>query len=124
MLMVDAKLLGEAMCFKTMGGGKLSTYKSPLEPPRATQARNSLVMHLYSLVFDWCVQVINDYISVYNAAYSTGVLDIFGFENFGVNSFPQLCINFTNESLHNLFIEHVLQLEPHPLHTPTIPTPC
>ena len=125
-------------------------------------------MHVYSLGFDWCallwkllveifvcgffflpfpfpfcprcVDVINDYISVYNAAYCTGVLDIFGFENFTTNSFPQaqlarfpdlvvdnahsrkqqplgvfflrqLCINFTNESLHNLFIEHVFKLE-------------
>jgi len=68
-------------------------------------------MHVYSLCFDWCVDVINDYISIYNAAYCTGVLDIFGFENFVVNSFPQLCINFTNESLHNLFIEHVFKLE-------------
>ena len=111
-LQVDAKMVQDAITYKTMGGGKLSTYKSPLEPSRANVARNSLVMHIYQLVFDWCVQVINDYISVYNAAYCTGVLDIFGFENFATcNSFPQLCINFTNESLHNLFIEHVFKLE-------------
>ena len=108
---VEPVMLGDAITFKTMGGGKLSTYKSPLEPNRAAIARNSLVMHVYSLVFDWCVHVINEYISIYDPAYCTGVLDIFGFENFDVNSFPQLCINFTNESLHNLFIEHVFKLE-------------
>jgi len=108
---VSVPHMTEAITYRTMGGGKLSTYKVPLEPRVAVVARNSLCMHVYSLCFDWCVDVINDYISTYNAAYCTGVLDIFGFENFTVNSFPQLCINFTNESLHNLFIEHVFKLE-------------
>lgn len=74
-------------------------------------ACNSLVMHIYQMVFDWEVDVINDYIAVRDYAACIGILDIFGFENFSLNSFPQLCINFTNESLHNLFIEHVFKLE-------------
>jgi len=111
MMQVSAKQLSDAITFRTMGGGKLSTYKVPLEPRAATAVRNSLAMHVYNLVFDWAVQVINEYISVYNAFTCVGILDIFGFENFTINSFPQLCINFTNESLHNLFIEHVFKLE-------------
>ena len=111
MLQVAPEDLGEAMTAKTMGGGVIEVFLKPLEARQANGARNSMIQFIYCLLFDWCVDVVNDYIAVSNADFCVGVLDIFGFENFTLNSFPQLCINFTNESLHNLFIEHVFKLE-------------
>jgi myosin-1 len=39
------------------------------------------------------------------------VLDIYGFEVFGENGFEQLCINYCNERLQQLFVELVLRRE-------------
>ncbi|CAJ0597979.1 unnamed protein product [Cylicocyclus nassatus] len=82
----------------------------------ALYTRDSLAKAVYDRLFSWIVQKINRSIavekrSIYESGTVIGVLDIYGFEIFGTNSFEQLCINYCNEKLQQLFIELVLKQE-------------
>ena len=65
----------------------------------AGQARDALAKVVYGTLFDELVAHINQVSRTSEAAHVIGILDIFGFEKLGVNSFEQLCINYVNEML-------------------------
>lgn len=71
---------------------------------------------LYGRLFDWMVNQIN-LLLVHNKPNNSpeqlavGLLDIFGFENFGKNSFEQLCINIANEQIQYYFNQHIFTWE-------------
>lgn len=74
--------------------------------------RNTLAKALYNRMFDYIIEKMNERLSVKQEKYnSIGLLDIFGFENFLMNSFEQLCINFTNEKLQKLYTRYVFETE-------------
>ncbi|XP_069411569.1 unconventional myosin-VIIa isoform X3 [Ovis canadensis] len=93
------------------------TVSTPLSKEQALDVRDAFVKGIYGRLFVWIVDKINAAIykppsqEVKNSRRSIGLLDIFGFENFAVNSFEQLCINFANEHLQQFFVRHVFKLE-------------
>jgi myosin-1 len=78
---------------------------------QAAFSRDALAKAIYSRAFDWLVQAINDRICDSTSEFNIGVLDIYGFEIFKTNSFEQMCINYVNEKLQQIFIELTLKSE-------------
>ena len=88
--------------------------KTQLTPDRAADARDALSKTIYGSLFLWVVDEVNKSIGWKNDSdirSTSGVLDIFGFECFAINSFEQLCINFTNEALQQQFNQFIFKLE-------------
>ncbi|KAI0244855.1 Myosin type-2 heavy chain 1 [Massospora cicadina] len=87
---------------------------SNLSPAQATVVRDSAAKFLYSNLFNWLIDRINEKLANGNETQVRtfiGVLDIYGFEHFQKNSFEQFCINYANEKLQQQFNQHVFKLE-------------
>ncbi|KAJ9455460.1 Myosin-I heavy chain [Diplonema papillatum] len=103
LLNVDEAQFADSILVKNRTALTGSTYA---DVPEAMDMRDALSKGLYSGVFSWLVAKLNHVIQPDERSKTKklryiGLLDIFGFENFKINSFEQFCINFTNESLQN-----------------------
>ncbi|XP_031573966.1 myosin-10-like [Actinia tenebrosa] len=80
---------------------------------QAESSTEAIAKALYERMFKWVVGKINKSLdrTKREGASFIGILDIAGFEIFELNSFEQLCINFTNEKLQQLFNHTMFILE-------------
>jgi myosin-1 len=86
--------------------------ESPANPSQALATRDALAKAIYNNLFDWIVERVNISLKARGTpANSIGILDIYGFEIFEKNSFEQLCINYVNEKLQQIFIQLTLKTE-------------
>ncbi|XP_078527330.1 unconventional myosin-Vb-like [Lissotriton helveticus] len=88
------------------------TYVTNMSQQQAVNSRDAIGKHMYGQLFNWIVSRINRALkSQANREAFIGVLDIYGFETFDVNSLEQFCINYANEKLQQHFNMHVFKLE-------------
>ena len=115
LLEVDDEHLVDALTTRTIFAHG-DTVVSQMSSSQSLDVRDAFVKGTYGRMFIWIVNKINSAIykpkpSPNHYRTSIGVLDIFGFENFDVNSFEQFCINYANENLQQFFVKHIFKLE-------------
>mmetsp|Transcript_9418 Transcript_9418/g.16611 ORF Transcript_9418/g.16611 Transcript_9418/m.16611 type:complete len:1918 (+) Transcript_9418:318-6071(+) len=131
LLSVDSEKLSSALTMH-ISQQRDGLLKRAFNTKMASDARNALARHLYNRLFEYIIRRINHALLVNKdvalrsqssrnvsaagrkASGDTsfiGLLDIFGFEIFEINSFEQLCINFANEKLQQMFNRHTFTLE-------------
>lgn len=89
-------------------------FEVPYNVAQATAVRDALAKAIYDKLFDWIVVKLNVSLAARtqtNVKNTLGILDIYGFEIFEKNSFEQLCINYVNEKLQQIFIQLTLKAE-------------
>ncbi|KAL6556707.1 hypothetical protein OROGR_005995 [Orobanche gracilis] len=107
----DVKLLLATLSTRSIQTREGIIVKS-LDCSAAVAGRDALAKTVYARLFDWLVEKINRSVGQdRNSKIQIGVLDIYGFESFKLNSFEQFCINFANEKLQQHFNEHVFKIE-------------
>lgn len=111
LLQIDAEEIRQWLCIKKLTSMR-EVFLKPMSLEQATVSRDALAKRIYAELFDWIVVKINKVLESDVPRYKfIGVLDIYGFETFEINSFEQFCINYANEKLQQQFSMHVFKLE-------------
>lgn len=114
LLFVEPAQLEASLCSRTMtsGSSRATMYSVPLSSNDAYYSRDAFAKSIYSRLFDRIVNRVNDSLFTDAEDLTTlSVLDIYGFEIFEKNGFEQLCINYVNEKLQQIFINLTLKEE-------------
>ncbi|XP_020934838.1 unconventional myosin-Ig isoform X2 [Sus scrofa] len=103
---------------RTVASGGRDLIEKGHTAAEASYARDACAKAVYQRLFEWVVDRINGVMEPRGRDPRRdgkdtviGVLDIYGFEVFPVNSFEQFCINYCNEKLQQLFIQLILKQE-------------
>ncbi|CAN1185840.1 XI-K [Linum perenne] len=104
LLQCDVKSLEDALIKRVMVTPE-EIIKRPLDPAGALGSRDAMAKTIYSRLFDWLVDKINN--SIGQDPNSKTLIGLIIMQC----SFEQFCINFTNEKLQQHFNQHVFKME-------------
>ncbi|XP_054427265.1 unconventional myosin-Ig [Pteronotus mesoamericanus] len=112
------ELVLRCLLARTVASGGREVIEKGHTAAEASYARDACAKAVYQRLFEWVVNRINSVMEARDRDPRRdgkdtviGVLDIYGFEVFPVNSFEQFCINYCNEKLQQLFIQLILKQE-------------
>ncbi|XP_032944747.1 unconventional myosin-Ig isoform X2 [Rhinolophus ferrumequinum] len=112
------ELVLRCLLARTVASGGREVIQKGHTAAEASYARDACAKAVYQRLFEWVVNRINSVMEARGRDPRRdgkdtviGVLDIYGFEVFPVNSFEQFCINYCNEKLQQLFIQLILKQE-------------
>lgn len=114
LLGLESAALRQVLCCEMIQIGNRGSFTiKALSAEQAQSRKGALIKLLYSKMFSWLVQRLNDSLSVASAPvdHFIGVLDIAGFECFQTNLLEQLFINLSNEKLQQFFNSQVFKQE-------------
>ena len=111
-LEVEEEMLSEGCCLIIRKIGNF-TATSPRTPHQCDAIRNALAKDLFNNTFNWIIKKINHTLRPEKTDKwtSVGLLDVFGFEDFQVNSIEQFCMNYMRERLTNIYAGYVFKAE-------------
>lgn len=110
---VDLEVMKSALTTSSMTMRGEKTIKN-LNKETAHAYKDAVAKGVFSKIFDWIFETSNKVLVDPKAPsdiVTIGVLDIFGFEVFKLNSIEQMCIDLTNEQLQGYFNNHVFVAE-------------
>ncbi len=110
--------LNRYLDFQELNISSNNTVKRICSSKESRSRLEALIKLVYIQLFKWLVNSLNEcYLKLINNKTNhlytnkcIGLLDMYGFEILNVNSFEQLCINYANEKLHQIFVNSHLKL--------------
>ncbi|XP_070852533.1 unconventional myosin-Ib isoform X3 [Drosophila suzukii] len=111
LLNIEAQILINCLTRANSSNSAQEDVGCEMDARQAAINRNTLCRTLYSRLFTWLVNKINESLKSTQREKNLALLDFYGFEVLEHNSFEQFAINYSAEKIHQNFVYHILRSE-------------